>query len=110
LRKPERVVEVQMHKKKKTNRHLITDEHELQELARDALFDPGELYDVHGGLKEIANLPEHLHKRISKLKVRMRRSGQYDEDGWPIMVTSVEIKVNDKLKALERLARHLGIY
>ncbi len=99
-----------MRKEKKTNRHLITDEHELQEIARDAFFDPAELFDEHGGLKEIANLPEHLHQRISKLKVRLRRSGQYDEDGWPIMITSVEVKVKDKLKALERFGRHLGAF
>jgi hypothetical protein len=99
-----------MRKEKKTNRHLITDEHELQDISLDAFFDPAELFDEHGGLKEIANLPEHLHQRISKLKVRLKRSGQYDEDGWPIMETSVEVKFNNKLRALNRLARHLGMY
>jgi hypothetical protein len=110
LRKLERTAEVQMRKEKKKNRYLITDEHELQELIRDVDFDIGEVFDEHDGLKEIANMPEHIHQRLSNVIVRLRRSGQYDEDGWPIMVTSVEVKVNDKLKALERLARHLGIY
>jgi hypothetical protein len=110
LRKLERAAEVKMHKKKKTNRHLITDEHELQEIARDAFFDPGELFDEHGDIKDIANLPEHLHQRISNCTVRLKRSGKYDEDGWPIIETSVEVKLNNKLKALDRLARHLGLY
>ena len=55
-------------------------------------------------MKEIDSLPENITRAISGIKSRMEKSEGEN------VAEIVEIKSNDKLKALEMLMKHLGMF
>lgn len=89
--------------KERASKLDITPNRILEELGHIAFFDIGNIYDGIS-LKEIDNLPENVRRAISGIKSRMEKS-----DGENV-AEIVEIKSNDKLKAIEMLMKHLGMY
>lgn len=76
----------------------------LQELARIAFADIGQLFDATGRLKPLNQLdPEH-RAAIRSLQITTREmdSGTLER--------KVAVQIWDKLVALEKLARHLGLF
>lgn len=88
----------------------ITADRVLLEIARSAFVDPAEYFSSNGSLLEIHAMPEETRRSISGVKVRKERSGEYDDDGKPLMDTITEIKVNDKTRNLELLGKHLKLF
>lgn len=76
----------------------------LAELKRLAFSDLGEAFDATGALKAIRDMPDDTRRAISGAEVVMRSCG----DGEAPEVVR-KIKLWDKLKALELLAKHLGL-
>ncbi|MFG1383730.1 terminase small subunit [Xanthobacter versatilis] len=76
----------------------------LQELARIAFADIGQLFDAAGRLKPLNQLdPEH-RAAIRCLQIITREM----DDG--MLERRVAVQIWDKLSALEKLARHLGLF
>jgi hypothetical protein len=81
-----------------------------EEIRRIALMDPRELFEgVHGNrrtftLREIKAMPDEIAACISSVKVRTENltAGDDKQD------TTIEIKLWDKMKALELCAKHFG--
>lgn len=84
----------------------VTPERILQEIAYSAFVDPAEFFDENKNLLHINDMPEHVRRAIGTVKVSRGRSGEYDEDGKPIIDTIIEIKPNDKSRNLELLGKN----
>lgn len=76
----------------------------LEELRRLAFFDPGELYDKHGHLLPIQQMPPEVRAALTGQKVA--RANLDRTDGKRSKEWLHEIKYADKAKALEMLAKH----
>lgn len=93
---------------KRSKRTEITVDFVLQELALLAKTDLAEAYDEKGNLKPIHDIPVELRRAISGVKV-------FEEfDGFGTERTKIgetrELKLWDKLRALELLGRHLKLF
>ncbi len=75
----------------------------LQEIANTAFFNIRDIYE-NNSLKEIDSIDINNASAISSVKVRRERreDNSFDE--------IIEIKTNDKLRALDMLAKNLGLY
>ncbi|MFH3481144.1 terminase small subunit [Xanthobacter variabilis] len=76
----------------------------LQELARIAFADIGQLFDATGKLKPLNQLNPDDRAAIRFLQITTRELG----DG--TLERKVALQIWDKLSALEKLARHLGLF
>lgn len=83
----------------------ITAERVVQELANLAFFDPADLYTADGTLKPITDIPSAARSAIAGLDVTELR----DSDGQPVG-RAVKLRLVDRLGALDKLMRHLGLY
>jgi len=81
----------------------------LSELVRIALADPADAFTPEGALvANIHDIPVHLRKTISSIKVEELFSGRGDERAQ--IGTVKEIKFWDKPRGLEMLGRHLALF
>ncbi|MFG1343542.1 terminase small subunit [Xanthobacter autotrophicus DSM 431] len=76
----------------------------LQELARIAFADIGQLFDAAGKLKPLNQINPHDRAAIRFLQITTRdlRDGTLER--------KVALQIWDKLSTLEKLARHLGLF
>ena len=79
------------------------------ELACIAFFDPAGLYDEDGHLLPINQIPEHIRRAVQGSKSYRRQVG-FDKQGEPVYENTVDLKLSNKLKALDMLARYTGLY
>ena len=77
----------------------------LLKLYRVASYDPLDAFDDQGRLRLLKDMPLELRQCIKSIKVR--RVNLDPGDG--MMDTIYEVTFWDKMKALERLAGHLGL-
>ncbi len=106
--------------KEREQRTEITQDMVVNELAKIAFFNIKEIYDSNGTLKNIKDINEKTSGAISSVKTlqkagAMRISLETDgKDDTPpiehIQEQTVEFKTNDKVKALELLGKHLGMF
>ena len=82
----------------------ITQDRVLLEIARLALFDPRKLFNADGSPKSIQELDDDTAAAIAGLDVVA--TGNAEMGVGQVM----KIKIADKNSALEKLARHLGMY
>ncbi|MEG1492138.1 MAG: terminase small subunit [Oscillospiraceae bacterium] len=83
----------------------------IQELARVAFVNPTDVLDLATAeVKSGANVDDLTV--IAGVKVKYVPHKDYDEDGEPVYEQAIEreVKLCDKLKALDMLCRHLGMY
>lgn len=92
-------------RKKRTE---VTQDKVIQELAKIAFVDIRELYNDSGGLKNVKDIDENTAGAISSLETLEEYAG-YGDDREKIGDTQ-KVKLLDKTKALELLARHLGMF
>lgn len=78
----------------------------LQELSCIGFFDIRKLFDEKGRLLEVAQYGEDAARAVQSIKVSYSTSGQGDEVE---TIKTVEIKLWNKIAALELLAKHLGM-
>ena len=116
LKDPRIIMEIrniQNRKLRALNRELvnksITHERVLEELAYIAFFNPQECYDEHNNLLPVNEMPEHVARAIGSLKVKEIFSQGGDSESRERVGFLTEMKPNDKLKALEMLAKNLGL-
>ena len=89
---------IQERMRERQKRTEITQDRVLQELAAIAFAKATDYAEVEGGqviIKDTVNLDEQQVKAIAGIK-----EGKY----------GIEVKLNDKEKALELLGRHLGMF
>jgi phage terminase small subunit len=75
----------------------------VRELARIAFSDVGKLVDVDGRLLSLVELPEDTRRAIAALEMPERRGGRETR-------RVVRVRFFDKLRALEMLGKHLGLF
>jgi len=75
----------------------------IQELKRIILFNPKDLFNEEGNLKNVSDLPNEVAAAISSIDVTEIYSGGN-------LKRANRIKFYNKLDALEKLAKHLGFY
>jgi len=83
----------------------LTQERVLNEIRRIAFSDIGEVFDEDGNLKNLATLSKDTRAALASCKVL--RTNLVSGDGVREQVH--EVKMWDKLKALEIAAKHLGM-
>jgi len=107
LRAPAVAALIQAGMAKRAERTQITADRVLVELARIAFLDPADLFDAHGNPKPIADIPEHARHAIIGCDVVQlyEGAGQTKKQDGEVR----KIKLADKVRALELLARHLGL-
>ena len=105
LAKPSIAAAIAEAREKQFARNDITAEQILAELARVAFLDIRKLLNDDGSMKLIGEIDDDARAAIAGLELSEIR----DEDGKPIGVLK-KIKIADKLVALDKLARHLGMF
>ena len=85
----------------------ITQERVLSEYARIAFLDPAKLFDKDGRLKNINDMDIDVRAAIAGIDATITRIG--DGPGGEL-TTLNKIKIANKLKALEDLSKHLGLF
>lgn len=76
----------------------------LQEAAKIAFGDIRKLFDAHGSLRPVHVLDDVTAAAVASFEVQSRRLGK----GRPCM-TVTKVRVADRLRALELLARYFGL-
>jgi phage terminase small subunit len=95
----------------RSKRTGICQDRVLEELARVAFCNPSDFLDLRTAeVKDTAG--EDDLKVIAGVKVKYIPHKDFDEEGNPIFETAIEreVKLCDKLKALDMLCKHLGMY
>lgn len=91
------------------NKSGITKERLLEEYAKIAFFDIREIYDVDGGLIHVKQLDDKSAGAIASIK-STEEWGEDDEGRKIITGTNKEVKIFDKIRALQDLGKHLGLF
>jgi phage terminase small subunit len=86
--------------KERSRRLEVSKDRVLLELARIAMLDPGDLFDVGGNLLPVHAMPEDARRSIASLEVFDMKDGP----------TVHRVKLVGKKGALDSLARHLGLF
>ena len=97
--------------KEREERTKVTQDMVVQELAKIAFFNIKDIYDEKGKLKQVNDMNDNTTKAISSIKVKQNsKTTTKDMPIEHIPEQMIEVKTNDKVKALELLGRHLGIF
>ncbi|MEG1562868.1 MAG: terminase small subunit [Bacteroides sp.] len=95
----------------RSRRTGITQDRVLLELARVAFINPSDVLDLTTAEVKSGANDDDLTV-IAGVKVKYVPHKDYDEDGEPVYEQAIEreVKLCDKLRALDMLCRHLGMY
>lgn len=104
LAKPEINAAIQHAMEERARRTQITADRVIAEMARVAFLDIGKAFNDDGSLKPIHEIDEDTRRAIAGLEVTTLTA-----EGAPIGHLS-KIKLVDKLRALELLGKHLGMF
>ena len=98
----------------------VTQDKVVQELARIAFFNIKDIYSKDGTLKQIKDIDNNTAKAIASvktlqkagsMKININMQGQDEEIPLEhVEEQTIEFKTNDKVKALELLGKHLGMF
>lgn len=98
----------------------VTQDRVVQELAKIAFFNIKDIYNDNGTLKQIKDIDENTSKAIASIKTLQKAKGmkinvnlERADEEIPIEhieEQTIEFKINDKVKALELLGKHLGMF
>ncbi|MGD2065871.1 MAG: terminase small subunit [Candidatus Bathyarchaeota archaeon] len=105
LRKPNIDKYINECKEERSKRTEITADKVLREIALVAFQNPQLLFEG-SSIKEISELDEDVARTVAEVTVRIERT----EDRSANVVETVKLKQYDKLKALDMLSKHVGIY
>ena len=107
--------------KEREQRTGITQDMVINELAKIAFFNIKDIYNANGTLKSIKDIDQKTSAAISSVKTLQKagamkisiNTDKQDTDDIPIehiQEQTVEFKTNDKVKALELLGKHFGMF
>lgn len=98
----------------------VTQDMVVQELAKIAFFNIKDIYSENGTLKQIKDIDNNTSKAIASIKtlqkagsmkININMQGQDEEVPLEhIEEQTIEFRTNDKVKALELLGKHLGMF
>jgi phage terminase small subunit len=88
----------------------ITKERVLAEFAKIAFFDLRDAYTGDGSLKAPNELSDEAAGAISGIDVYEERVSDEDSEEKIVVGTTKKIKLHDKIRALDSLSKHLGLY
>ena len=98
----------------------VTQDMVVQELAKIAFFNIKDIYNENGTLKQIKDIDDNTSKAIASvktlqkagsMKINVNMQGQDEEVPLEyIEEQTIEFRTNDKVKALELLGKHLGMF
>jgi phage terminase small subunit len=108
LNKPEIAKAIQEAQAKRSKRTEITQDRVLQELARIGFGNLQNVLTPAGNLMSAADWDEDTARSISSMEI-ITRPGGLDENGEREVEHVAKIKAWDKLAALDKIARHLGM-
>jgi phage terminase small subunit len=103
LRKPEIKDLISKLKNSRSERTEITADMVIQELAKIGFADIKNYYEGDEAQKDITKLDNKLTAAVSSIKVT-------ESSGKDWSKTTKEFKLHDKVKALEDLGKHLGVF
>ncbi len=104
LNKPHIKEELERRVKERSEKANITAEMVLRELAAIAFFDVRKIFDKKNNLKNIAELDDNAGRAISAINIEV------DALGNNTFSTTKKIKLNDKLRALQLVGNHIGMF
>jgi phage terminase small subunit len=87
------------------DRLKVSQERVITEIAASAFFNPADLYDEQGKLLPATSLPSHAVRALKKIREKVLQVGDNGEK-----ILERQYEMNDKLGALDMLAKHLGLY
>ncbi len=96
--------EIQRLRNTVTLRNNVTIDKVLTEEHCIAHLDPAHLFDKSGKIKKIHEMPEAVRRAISAVKVKTKVLPNGDR------FQTIEVKLWDKGRSLERLGKYLGMY
>lgn len=94
--------------KQRAERTQITQERVLQELAKIGFMDIRSLFSG-GALRSVDNLDDAAAGAIASIEL-LSKPGAPDEDGNREIELVHKVKLWDKLSALEKIGKHLGMF
>ena len=89
-------------------RSAITQDMVIKELARIAFNDPRKLFDDYGHPKDITTLDDDIAAALASVDIFEEFS--YNGDTRELIGYTKKYKWSDKLRALEMLGKHLGMF
>ena len=95
-------------KKEREERTKITQDMVLKELAKIAFFNPKNIFKENNTLKDVIDLDDDIASVMTSVETFEEFDG-YGDDREKIGNTT-KVKLADKMKALEMLGRHLGMF
>lgn len=95
---------------KRSERTEITQDQVVRELAKVAFSDLRKVLTASGGLVDTQDWDDDVAGFVSSVEVVKKPSGEFDEDGRPIIDHVHKIRAWDKMAALEKLGKHLGMF
>lgn len=111
LQKPEIQAAIAKRLKDRSERTQITQDRVLEELARVGFSDIRRSFSPTTGALLLPEQWDDDHAAaMASVKVTYRSSGEVDENGNPIPEAVAELKPWDKLSALDKIGRHLGMW
>lgn len=110
LTKPEIQDYIQDLKEKRSKRLEITSDKVLIELGKIAFSDLRKVYGVDGQLLPIQSIDDDTAGAISALKSYEEKVTPPDSDEQIIQITNREVKLHDKIRALEMIGKHIGFF
>lgn len=111
LKKPEIRARIDKEIAERSKRTGINADRVLRELGRIAFVDPSDVIDLDTAEVKLDASKDDL-AAISGIKVKYVPHKDFDDDGEPIIEQAIEreVRLCDKLKALEMCGRHLGMF
>ncbi|KZL02196.1 Terminase small subunit [Pseudovibrio sp. Ad5] len=109
LSKPQIQERISVAQNERSERVQVDGDRVLQELAKIGFSDLRKLFTPAGHLLPPDQWPEDVSGAISSLKV-ITKPGEEDKDGNKTVEHVHEIKLWDKNSALEKIAKHLGMF
>lgn len=107
LKKPEIQDYISKRQKELQEATGITQKRVLEEYAKIAFLDPRKLYTVDGALKPIRELGDEEAGAIASIEILEEKTGEEDVE---VVGSTKKVKLHDKVKALDSLGRHLGMF
>lgn len=92
---------------KRADKTGVTSERVIEEFKKIAFSSIAHLHNTWISLKEFEDLTDDQKDTIESIKTRIR---SYKENEELIKVEEIQIKLYDKVRALENLGKHTGIY
>ena len=104
LTKPHIQAAIEMAQKERSKRTKVTQDMVIEGLARVAFGDLRALFDDAGNLRKPTDLPPEVSAMLSGVEIVTVSKGE------GAVEHVAKVKTNDRLKALELLGRHLGMF